>query len=79
MVMTMLMMLKIDALASNDPSYGDDGYPSASSPSGVLPKVRFWCFLVAMCPTSQILLHKVNMFDEEVSMRGGTVRWYGWA
>jgi hypothetical protein len=38
--------------------------PSASSPSGSLPEVRFRKFLVSLCVGSQIRLHRVEVFDE---------------
>jgi hypothetical protein len=50
----MLKMLKFDVLTSNDPSSGDDGPPSVSSPSESLSKVRFHCFLTDLCLASQI-------------------------
>ena len=71
-----MMVMKIAALASNDPSSGDDGSLLASSPSGSLPEVRFRGFLVALCLASQIRLHEVNIFDEAVLMTGGTARRY---
>ena len=77
MMAVVMMMMKIDALASNDPSSGDDGSLLASSPSGSLPEVRFRCFLLAQCLASQIRLHGVNIFDEVMSTTGGTVRRYG--
>jgi hypothetical protein len=66
MIMMLMMMMKIDALASNDPTSGDDGSPSTRSPSESLSEVRFQCFLVAMCLASQIHLHGVNIFDEAI-------------
>jgi hypothetical protein len=61
MAMMMLVMMKIDALTSNDPSSGDDGSASTSSPSESLSKFRFWCFLVVLCIASRIHLHGVNI------------------
>ena len=75
--MVMMMLMKIDALASNDPRRGGDGSPLASFPSGSLPEVRFRGFLVAQCLASQIRLHGVIIFDEAVLITGGTVRRYG--
>jgi hypothetical protein len=76
MVVLMMMTMKIDALASNDPSSGDAGSLSASSPSGSLPEVRFRCVLVSLCLAPQNRIHGVNKFDEAMSMTVGTVRRY---
>jgi hypothetical protein len=44
---------------------------------GSFLEVRFWCFAVSLCLDSQILLHRVNIFDKAASTLGSTVRWYG--
>jgi hypothetical protein len=72
MVVVMIMMMKIDFLASNDPSNSDDGSLLASSPYGSLPVVRFRGFLVALGLASQIVLHRVIIFDKAVLIMGGT-------
>jgi hypothetical protein len=64
MMKMMMVMTMIDALASNDPSSGDDGSLLASSPSGCLYEVMFRVFLVALCLTSQNQLHGRIIFDE---------------
>jgi hypothetical protein len=53
MMKMMMVMTMIDALASNDPSSGDDGSLLASSPSGCLYEVMFRVFLVALCHFSE--------------------------
>ena len=73
-MMMMMMLMKTNALASNDPRSGDDGSLLASSPSGSLPEVRFHGFLVVMCLASQIRLRGVIIFDEVVLMTGGPDR-----
>ena len=66
-----------DAQASNDPSSSEDRCPSASSPSRSLPEVRFLRVLVSTNVGSQILLHGVKLFDEAMSVAGGTAGRYG--
>jgi hypothetical protein len=73
MVMIMLLMMKTDVLASNDPSSGGDGPHYAGSPSRPLLDVRFfvasWCLCVSFV---LIHLHGVNIFDKATSTPGGT-------
>jgi hypothetical protein len=74
MMNMMMMVMKIDGLASSDPSSVDDGPLLASFPSGSLLKVRFFGFLVALCLAFQIQLHELIIFDKAVLMPSGMGR-----
>jgi hypothetical protein len=65
MLMTMVVMAVMMKMMLLPPRIlVDTGSPSASSPSGSLPEVRFCEFLVSLCVGSHIRLHGVEVFDE---------------
>jgi hypothetical protein len=70
----MMMVMKIDDLACNDPVVVMMDRLLRVSP---LHPFRRSCFMLAPCLASEIRLHDVIIFDEAVLMTGGMVKQYG--